>query len=55
MIVKLVKDTIIDGVLHNLGETVDTAERVGKKLISRGYAEINELVQESKEEEQESE
>jgi hypothetical protein len=50
MIVKLVKDTIIDGVLHNLGETVDTAEKIGKKLISRGYAEINELVEEQEEE-----
>jgi len=55
MIVKLVKDTIIDGVLHNMGETVDAAERIGKKLISRGYAEVKELVEESKEEEQESE
>ena len=55
MIVKLLKDTIINGVLHNLGETVDIAERIGNKLILRGYAEIKELVEEQEEQEQEAE
>lgn len=54
MIIKLVKDAAIDGVFHNLGETVETAQRIGEKLVSRGYAKLEDFVEEAQEEEVES-